>query len=144
MAFHLEERLDLADGKVLSVAQGNKLVECAEQLVGIPQYLPLFQAFTCASDNLGKEVKGVDVLKNIGLAVGNEDHVQLIEGLVNEADIVLLYSRVLGPRVGELGKGREESFDTRPWHFTELSREDSFPAPGADGSGEDNLKGIYG
>lgn len=46
----------------------------------------------------------VDVLQNVRLQVGNEDHVQLIEGLVDVAHVVLLGDGVLGAAVGELGE----------------------------------------
>ena len=42
----------------------------------------------------------VDVLEDVGLAVGNEDHVQLVERLVDEANVVLLDSGVLRSAVG--------------------------------------------
>jgi len=41
VAVHLEEGFDLADGEILSVPEGDQLVEGAKQLVGILQYLSL-------------------------------------------------------------------------------------------------------
>ena len=41
MAFHFEKRLDLAQRQVLPIAQSNKLIKGAEQLVGISKNLPL-------------------------------------------------------------------------------------------------------
>lgn len=104
MAFHLQEGLDLAERQVFSVPEGNKLVKSAEQLVGILHNLSLVQGLAGARHDLGEEVKGIDVLQDIALSVGDEDHVKLIEGLINEANIVLLDGGVLGPRVGELGE----------------------------------------
>lgn len=43
-------------------------------------------------------------MEDVGLAVGDEDDVQLVEGLVDEADIVLFDGGVLGTAVGKLGK----------------------------------------
>ena len=137
---HLEEGLDLADGQVLPVAQGDQLIERAEQLVGIAEDLALVQTLACAGNDLGEEVEGVDVLQDVGLAVGNEHHVELIQGLVDEADVVLLHGGVLGARVGQLGEGSQESLNSRPGHLAELSREDSLAPAGADGRGENNLK----
>lgn len=78
-------------------------------------------------------------MEDVGLAVGDEDHVELIEGLVDESDIVLLDRRMLGPAVCELREGGEKRFDARPGHLAELSRKDSFAPAGADRCCEDNL-----
>lgn len=111
MAFHLEEGLDLADGEVLPVTERHQLIEGAEQFVGISEDFALVEALAGAGDNLGKKVERVDVLEDVGLLVGDEDHVQLVQGLVDESDIVLLDNGVLGARVGGLGERGEESFD---------------------------------
>lgn len=90
----------MADGQVLPVTQSDQLVERAKQLVGIAEDLALVQALACAGDDLGEEVEGVDVLQDVGLAVGNEHHVELIKGLIDKADVILLHGGVLGARVG--------------------------------------------
>lgn len=68
-----------------------------------------------------------DVLKDVRLAVGDQDHVELVQRLVNEADIVLLDRSVLRSGVCELGKGCQESLNSRPLHLTELPGENGFP-----------------
>lgn len=140
MAFHLQEGLDLAERQVFSVPERDKLVEGAEQLVGILHNLSLVQGLAGARHDLGEEVKGIDVLQDVALSVGDEDHVEFVEGLINEANIVLLDGGVLGARVGELGERGQESFDSGPGHFSELSGEDSFPPAGADGGRKNNLE----
>lgn len=139
MALHLEEGLDLTDGQVLPVTQGDQLVEGAEQLEGVLQDLPLLQALASTGDDLSKEMQGVDVLEDVRLAVRDEDHVELIEGLIYETNIVLLDRRMLCPAVCELREGGEEGFDARPGHLAELSRKDSFAPAGTDRCCEDNL-----
>lgn len=139
MTFHLQEGLDLTNGQILPVTQGDQLIEGAEQLEGILQDLALLQALASTGDDLGKEMQRVDVLEDVGLAVGDEDHVELIEGLVDESDIVLLDGRMLCPAVCELREGGEEGFDARPGHLAELSRKDSFAPAGADRCCEDDL-----
>lgn len=104
MGLHLEESLDLADGQVLPVAQSDQLVESAEQFVGISEDFALIQTLACAGDHLGKEMERVDVLQDVGLAVRDEDHIQLVQGLVDEADIVLLNGGMLCARVGQFGE----------------------------------------
>lgn len=139
MTLHLQEGLDLTDGQILPVAEGDQLIEGAQELESILQDLPLLQTLAGAGDDLGKEMQGVDVLEDVGLAVCDEDHVELIERLVDESDVILLDSRMLGAAVCKLGEGGEKGFDARPGHLTELSRKDSFAPAGADRSCEDNL-----
>jgi hypothetical protein len=119
VTLHLEEGLDLADSQVFPVTEGDQLVEGAKQLVGILEDLPLVQALARASDHLGEEVKGIDVLQNVGLLVGDEDHVELIQGLVHEANIVLLDCGMLGAAVSELGKGEQQGLESRSSHLME-------------------------
>ncbi len=140
MTLHLQECLDLADCQVLPVAQRDQLVEGAEQFIGIFEDLSLLQALASVGDHLGEEVQGIDVLEDVGLAVGDEHHIELIQGLVDEADIILLNRRVLGPAVRKLRERGQERFYPGSWHLSELPREDSFPPPGADGCSQDNLK----
>lgn len=139
MRLHLKEGLDLADGQVLPVTKGHQLVKGAEKFVGILDNLPLVEALACAGDNLREQVEGVDVLEDVRLSVGDEDHVELIERLVDKAHIVLLNGGVLGTAVGQFREGREEGFDAGSWHLPELAGEDSFPASGADRRRKDNL-----
>lgn len=140
MTLHLEEGLDLADGQVLAVSKRHQLIEGAEKLVGILQNLSLVEALACAGHNLSEQVQGIDVLEDIGLTVGNEYHVKLVQRLIDEAHIVLFDGRVLGTAVGELREGREEGFNAGSWHLPELAGEDSFPAAGANRSCEDDLE----
>jgi hypothetical protein len=139
VGLHLEEGLDLADCEVFPVSQGDQLVKGAEQLIGILEDLSFVQALACAGNDLGKKVQGVNVLQDIGLAIRDEDHVELVKGLVDEADIILLDGGVLGAAVGELGERCQQSLDSRSGHLAELPRKDSFTAASADGGGENNL-----
>jgi hypothetical protein len=139
MTLHVKEGLDLANGQVLTVAESDKLVKSTEQFVGILEDFALVEALACAGNYLGKQVQGVDVLENVGLSIGDENHVKLVEGLVNESDVILLDSRVLRTAIGKFGKRGEEGFYARSWHLSELSREDSFPSTGANRSRKDDL-----
>lgn len=138
MALHLEEGLNLADGKVLPVTKGDQLIKGTEKLIGIPENLPFVQALAGARHNLGKEVEGVDVLQNVGLAVGDEDHIQLIQWLVDKADIVLLDCSVLGAAIRKLGEGKEQCLQSRASHLVKGPGQDGLAPSGADGSSEHN------
>jgi hypothetical protein len=136
---HVKEGLDLAHGQVLAVAESNDLVKGRQQLKRVLEDLALVERLAYRRDNLGEEVQRVDVLQNVGLQVGDEDHVQLVEGLVDVADVVLLAGCMLSPAVGELGERGKESFDARALHLTELAREDRLSAASAYRGCEDHL-----
>lgn len=110
MTLHVKECLDLANGQILAVTKGDELIKSTEQLVGVLNNLALVQALTGASDHLCKQVQRVDVLQNIRLAVGDENHVKFVEGLINKSDIVLFDDRVLCTAVGEFGERGKEGF----------------------------------
>ena len=131
VTLHLEECLDLADGEILSVAERDELIKSAQKLIGIPQYFPLVQALAYTGHDLGEQVEGVDVLEDVRLPVGDEHHVEFVEGLVDIAHIVLLDGRMLGPGVCKLWKRSQKSFDSRAGNLSELSRQDGFPPSGA-------------
>lgn len=101
MTLHIKERPDLAERQILTVPQSHQLVKGAEQLVGIPENFPLIQALTRASDNLSEEMERINILQDVGLAVGDEDHVELVEGLIDKSDVILLDGRVLRATLGE-------------------------------------------
>lgn len=139
VTLHVKEGPDLAEGEVLAVSEGDKLVKGTKQLVGIAKDLALVEGPAGARNDLGEKVERVNVLKNVGLAVGDEHHVELVEGLVDESDVVLLNRRVLGAALGQLGERREKSLNARPRHLAELAGQNGLPATGADRSREDDL-----
>lgn len=126
MTLHFQECLNLRKGQVLSITQCHQFIECAQQLEGIAEDFPLIQALANAGGHLGEQMKTVDILKDIRLTVGDQDNVQLIQWLIDEADVVLFNGGVLGPRICKLGKGGKKSLNARPGDFTELTREDRF------------------
>lgn len=85
-------------------------------------------------------MQGVDVLENVGLLVGDEHHVELVERLVDEADIVLFDRCVLGARVGGFGESGQEGLDSRPLDIVESSGENGLAAACADGRCEYHLR----
>lgn len=84
-------------------------------------------------------MKAVNVLKDIRLAVGNEDDIQLIEGLVHEAYIVLFDGCMLGSGSSQLWERGEQSFDSRTGNFSELTRKYCLAPAGAYRRCEDDL-----
>lgn len=132
MTLHFQECLDLADCKVLPISQSDDLVKGAEKLVCILQDLSFIQRLACACDNLCEEVEGINVLEDVGLTVGDEDHVEFVERLVHKTDIILFDSRMLSSGVCKLRKGCKQSFNSRTLHLTKLSGKNGFTAPRAD------------
>lgn len=104
MTLHLQEGLDLGQRQVLPVAQCHQLIECAKQLKGISQNFPFIQALANASGHLRKQMQAVDILEDVGLAVGDQDNVQLVQRLVHKAHVVLLHGSVLGSGVRKFGE----------------------------------------
>lgn len=142
MTLHFQKGLDLADRQVLPVSERHQLVEGADKLKGIPEDLSFVEALARAGNDLSEEVQGVDVLEDVGLLVGDEHHIQLVQRLVDEADIVLLDRRVLCARIRCLREGRQEGFDARPLDVVEGAGKDGLAATRADGRCEDNLDGL--
>lgn len=139
MTLHLQERPDLAYGEVFPIPERNQLIESADELIRISKNLPLVEASAGAGHDLGEQVQRIDVLQNVGLLVGDKHHVQLIQRLVNESDIVLLNGRMLCARIRRLGEGCQEGFDARPLDVVECPREHGLAATGADGRSKDDL-----
>jgi hypothetical protein len=54
--FHVQESLDLTQGKVFAVAKSDQLIKGAEKLKGIAQNLAFVQTSADTCDNLSEEV----------------------------------------------------------------------------------------
>lgn len=139
VALHLQESLNLRQREVFPIAQCHQLIECAQQLEGIAGNLPFVQALANAGGHLSKQVQAINVLEDVGLAVGDQDDVQFIQWLVHEADVVLFDSGVLSSGIRKLGERGEQGLNARPSNFAELAREDRFTSASAYRRCEDNL-----
>ena len=78
------------------MTQAHDFIKGAQKLISIAQDLSLVQGFAKTADNLGKKVQRINVLQDVRLPVGDENHVKLVERLVNIAHVVLFHSGVLG------------------------------------------------
>ncbi|KIN99967.1 hypothetical protein M404DRAFT_776141 [Pisolithus tinctorius Marx 270] len=87
--------------------------------------LALVRAPTHIRHDTRKQMQGLDVLKDVGRFVRDEENVEIFEWLVNVADLGGFDGGVLGVGRDELGEGRKKRFDTGPCHGVELPREDS-------------------
>lgn len=138
--FHLQECFDLRERQILSVSQCHQLIICAEQLERIAEDLSFVETLADACGHLRKEMQTVDVLQNVRLTIGNENHVELIQWLVHKSHIVLFDRSMLGLRVRKLGERGQESFNARARNIPKLARKNSFTSAGTDGCSEDDLQ----
>lgn len=83
------------------------------------------------SYHTGEQSERLQVLQDVAVLGGDEDHVELLQRLVHVADAVGLYEGVLLARVHQFGEGSEETLDTRPGHFHKLPGYDGLPGLGA-------------
>ena len=79
MAFHLRVLLDLADGHVLLVAQGDDLVECGQQLErGGADALLVHRRQHVLGEHLAEQAQRLQVLQDVAGLVGDQQQVQAL------------------------------------------------------------------
>lgn len=83
------------------------------------------------SYHAGEESERLQVLQDVAVLGGDEDHVELLQRLVDVADAVGLHEGVLLARVHQFGEGGEEALDARPRHFHKLPGYDGLSGLGA-------------
>lgn len=83
------------------------------------------------SHHSGEESERLQVLQDVAVLGGDEDHVELLQWLVNVADAVRLHECVLLPRVHQFGERSQETLDSCPGHLHKLSGYDGLPSLGA-------------
>lgn len=57
-------------------------------------------------------MEGINILEDIRLSVGDEDHVQLVQWLVHKSHIVLFDGSMLGASICQLWEGCKKSLDS--------------------------------
>ena len=124
MRLHLENAANLGDVDVLAIPEADDLIKGTEELKAVAEHGGLIERSAEVGDGAGEEVEGVNVLENVGVLVGDEDHVEVLERLVDEADGIGLDRGVLGASTDQLGEGGKKSLNARPRHVAELSRDD--------------------
>lgn len=68
----------------------------------------------------GEQSERLQVLQDVAVLGGDEDHVELLQWLVHIADTVCFHKGVLLARVHQFGECSQETFNTRPGHFHKL------------------------
>ncbi len=104
----------------------------------------------------GEQPERLQVLQDVGCLGGDEQHVELLHGLVDVSHGLCLHEGVLlgglvasgpsssrgGGRGGhQLGERRQEPLDAGLGHLHELPREERLAGLGANGRGQEYLKG---
>ena len=121
MTLHLQDTPNLSQVHVLPVSERDNLIKRAKNLEGILQNLAFIGAAAEVGDSASKEVEGVNILKDVGGFVGDEEDVEIFEGLVDVADVCGLDGGVLGIGGDQLGERGEEGLDPGLCHVTELA-----------------------
>lgn len=96
----------------------------------LAQESPAGWAWLC-SYHTGEESERLQVLQDVAVLGGDEDHVELLQRLVHVAHAVGLHEGVLLARVHQFGERREQTLDTRPGHFHKLPGDDGLSGLGA-------------
>lgn len=86
VTFHFEDVPDLQEINLFTVPQADDLIECSQELERIPEYLALFCGSTHVRDDTRKEMKRLDVLKDVRCLVSDEEDVELLQRLIDIAD----------------------------------------------------------
>lgn len=83
------------------------------------------------SHHTGEESECFQVLQDVAVLGGDEDHVEFLQRLVHVADAVCFHKGVLLARVHQFRECCQETLDTRPGHFHKLPRYDGLTGLGA-------------
>ncbi len=78
-----------------------------------------------------EESECLQVLQDVAVLRGDEDHVEFLQRLVHIADTVCFHKGVLLARVHQFRKCSQETLNTRPGHFHKLPRYDGLAGLGA-------------
>lgn len=68
----------------------------------------------------GEQSECLQVLQDVAVLGGDEDHVEFLQRLVHVADAVCFHEGVLLASVHQFGERGQETLDTRPGHFHKL------------------------
>lgn len=89
----------------------------------------------------GEESERLQVLQDVAVLGGDEDHVEFLQRLVHVANAVRFHKGVLLARVHQLREGGQEALDARPGHFHKLPRYDGLAGLGAHRRCQQHLQG---
>ncbi len=79
----------------------------------------------------GEESECLQVLQDVAVLGGDEDHVEFLQRLVHIANTVCFHKGVLLARVHQFRECSQETLDARPGHFHKLSRYNGLSGLGA-------------
>lgn len=125
VALHLQNAFHLNEADLFPVAQANNLVKRTQQLERVLEYFPLVGGPADIGDNAGKEVKGIDILEDIGGFICDQYDIQIFQGLVDVSNFGGFDGCVLRLCWNEFRKRRQQGLNPRPRHILELSRDDN-------------------
>lgn len=68
----------------------------------------------------GEESECLQVLQDVAVLGGDEDHVEFLQWLVHIANTVCFHKGVLLARIHQFGECSQKTLNTRPGHFHKL------------------------
>lgn len=128
MRLHFENVADLLEVDVLPPAEADDLVPRAEDLKVDADDIDLADGASATSAaefgcDAGDERKGREVEEDVGLGVGDQDDVQVVERSVDKADSGRFDDRVFGLGRDETRERRQERLETWPREADKLTRQ---------------------
>lgn len=129
MRLHLEDAADLLQVDVLAPPEADDLVPRRENLKVDAHDIEFADGSAASSaaefgGDAGDEREGREVEEDVGLGVGDEEDVEVLERGVDEADARSFDDRVLARRADETREGRQERLEAWPGQADKLPREE--------------------
>lgn len=93
------------------------------------------------SYHTGEKSEGLEVLQNVTVLGGDEDHVELLQRLVHVSNAVRFHKRVLLACVHQFRESSQKTLDSCSGHFDKLPRHDGLTGLGAHCCCQQHLQG---
>ena len=97
------------------------------------------QARSTFPHHSGEESERLQVFQDVAVLSGDQDHVELLQWLVDVANAIRLHEGVLLPGVHQFGECSQKTLNTSPGHLHKLPGHDGFPGLGAHRRGQQHL-----
>lgn len=108
MTLHLQHVAHLHEVDLFPVSHAHDLVERAQQIECVLDNLALLRTPAHIRDHAREQMESLDVLEDVGRLVGDEENVEVFQGLVDIANVGGLNGSMLRAGWDEFREGREE------------------------------------
>src|SRR5690606_1109484 len=114
-------------------------IESEDELIGVVHDFVFVGASTIFWNEFRHQMQSVEILHDVALLVGDDEHVERFDGLVEVANGVGLNEGVLLLEAHELRESSQQSLDSDSAHLYEESGDQSFTGLSAHGSSKNHL-----